>query len=380
MLSRQIDHPVYIDTNEELARFCEQWSQASVLTLDTEFIRTDTFYPIGALIQVSDGTGCFLIDPLEIDDFTGFKALMTNTTITKVLHSCSEDLEVFDRLLGVLPKPLIDTQIAAGMNGLGFSLGYQAMTEALLQIHVAKGETRSNWLQRPLTDSQIHYAALDVAYLPDMYTMLCNALAENGRMPWLQEECDKLINNYGGPDAIRLHYLKVKSAWKLSRPQLGVLQLVIEWREHKARERNRPRGRVLKDRSCFEMARLQPTTIHELSAIDEIGPKIVRNNGDDLLSLIKQGQELNESALPPALPKPLPPANGTIMKRLKAHVVKRAEQLNMAPELLAKKKDYEALLRSGFHGSEYQLPETLLGWRKKVIGDDLLDILKKEGA
>ncbi len=380
MLSRQIDHPVYIDTNEALARFCEQWARADVLALDTEFIRTDTFYPIGALIQVSDGTGCFLIDPLPIDDFTGFKALMTNPGITKVLHSCSEDLEVFDRLLGVLPAPLIDTQIAAGMNGLGFSLGYQAMTEALLQIHVAKGETRSNWLQRPLTDSQIHYAALDVAYLPEMYAMLRDALSRNERMPWLQEECDKLVNSYDRTDAISQHYLKVKSAWKLSRPQLGVLQLVIEWREHKARERDRPRGRVLKDRSCFEIARLQPNSIKALSSIDEIGHKTVRNNGQDLLDLIRQGQQLDAMALPPALPKPLPPAQGTMMKRLKAHVVKRAEQLQMAPELLARKKDYEALLRSGIYGNEYQLSDSMSGWRKKIIGDDLLAIVKNEGV
>ncbi|ARN75883.1 ribonuclease D [Oceanicoccus sagamiensis] len=380
MLSRQIDHPVYIDTNEALAQFCQQWSKATVLALDTEFIRTDTFYPIGALIQVSDGSGCFLIDPLPIDDFSPFKVLMTDPAITKVLHSCSEDLEVFDRLLGVLPTPLIDTQIAAGMNGLGFSLGYQAMTEALLQIHVAKGETRSNWLQRPLTDSQIHYAALDVAYLPDMYTMLCESLEAQGRMAWLQEECNKLINGYGGADAIRNHYLKVKSAWKLSAAQLGVLQLVVEWREHKARDRDRPRGRVLKDRSCFEIARLQPDSIRALSGIDEIGPKTVRNNGDDLLKLIKQGQSLPKTELPPALPKPLPPANGTIMKRLKAHVAKRAEQLNMAPELLARKKDYESLLRSGFHGDSYQLPDTLSGWRKSVVGDELLAILAKEGV
>ena len=380
MLSQQIDQPIYIATNETLASFCEQWSRASVLALDTEFIRTDTFYPIGALIQVSDGTACFLIDPLPIDDFTAFKELMTDPQITKVLHSCSEDLEVFDRLFGVLPAPLIDTQIAAGMNGLGFSLGYQAMTEALLQIHVAKGETRSNWLQRPLTDSQIHYAALDVAYLPQMYSMLCDSLADNNRLPWLQEECDKLISNYGAPDAIRMHYRKVKSAWKLSPPQLAVLQLVIEWRENKARERDRPRGRVLKDKSCFEIARLQPDSTHALADIDEIGPKTVRKNGDELLALIKQAQALDSAELPAALPKPLPPANGSIMKRLKAHVAKRAEQLNMAPELLARKKDYESLLRSGFDSGEYRLPETLSGWRKEVVGDDLLAILTKEGA
>ncbi|WP_255399425.1 ribonuclease D [Oceanicoccus sp. KOV_DT_Chl] len=115
----QIEHPVYIDNNTDLARFCQQWAKAPVLALDTEFIRTDTFYPIGALVQVSDGTGCFLIDPLSIDDFSPFSALLENKDITKVLHSCSEDLEVFDRLFGVIPNPLVDTQIAAGLDGWG---------------------------------------------------------------------------------------------------------------------------------------------------------------------------------------------------------------------------------------------------------------------
>ncbi|HEB27575.1 MAG TPA: ribonuclease D [Porticoccus sp.] len=378
MQSRQIDHPIYIDTSETLQRFCGQWAHASVLALDTEFIRTDTFYPIGALIQVSDGTGCFLIDPLAIDDFSAFKALLVDPNIIKVLHSCSEDLEVFDCLFGVLPVPLIDTQIAAGLDGLGFSLGYQAMTDALLQIHVAKGETRSNWLQRPLTDSQIHYAALDVAYLPEMYQMLTESLQTKGRLPWLQEECTKQTDQFGATDAISHYYKKVKSAWKLSAAELGVLQILTQWREEKARELDRPRGRVIKDRCCFDMARVQPQSIKALSAIEELGHKTIRNNGDEILALIKQGQSLDAAELPQRLPKPLPPANGTIMKRLKSHVSHRAEQLNMAQELLVKKRDYEALLRSGFDGGNYQLPPTLSGWRKAVIGDALIDILEKE--
>ncbi|WP_339339213.1 ribonuclease D [uncultured Oceanicoccus sp.] len=380
MFSQQIDHPVYIETNQALAAYCEQWSKAKVLALDTEFIRTNTFYPIAALIQVSDGNGCFLIDPLVIDDFAAFKQLMINPQITKVLHACNEDLEVFDRLLGVLPTPLIDTQIAAGMNGLGFNLGYQAMTKGLLQIELAKGETRSNWLQRPLTHSQIHYAVLDVAYLLKMYRLLCDSLAANNRMPWLVEECDKLVNNYKIPDAIALHYLKVKSAWKLSPSQLAVLQQVIEWREHIARERDQPRGRIIKDKSCLEIARLQPDNLRALSDINDITPKTVRKDGETLLTLIKQAQALDSAELPAALPKPLPPANGSLLKRLKAYVAKRAEQLNMAPELLARKKDYESLLRSGFDSGHYSLPDTLSGWRKPVIGDDLLAILTKQSG
>jgi ribonuclease D len=380
MQSRHNDYPIYIDTNETLQRLCEQWAGASVLALDTEFIRTDTFYPIGALIQVSDGTGCFLIDPLAIDDFSAFKALLIDPKIIKVLHSCSEDLEVFDCLFGVLPAPLIDTQIAAGLDGLGFSLGYQAMTDALLQIHVPKGETRSNWLQRPLTDSQIHYAALDVAYLPEMYRMLTESLEAKGRLQWLQEECNKQVDQFGGADTISHYYKKVKSAWKLSAAELGVLQILTQWREEKARQLDRPRGRVIKDRCCFDMARAQPQSIQTLSAIEELSAKTIRNDGDKILALIKQGQNLEVAELPQCLPRPLPPANGSILKRLKSHVKHRAEQLNMAQELLVKKRDYEALLRSGFNGGGYHLPATLSGWRKAVIGDALIDILEKENA
>ena len=373
-----LTHPVYIDDNETLRKYCLQWQHATVLALDTEFIRTDTFYPIGALIQVSEGTACFLIDPLSIDDFTPFTKLLTDPGIVKVLHSCSEDLEVFERLFQVLPQPLIDTQIAAGLDGYGFSIGYQKMTESLLQIHVPKGETRSNWLQRPLTESQIHYAALDVAYLPEMYHRLQQSLELKGRWQWLLDDCAQLTRGQNDSDAVSQYYKKVKSVWKLSVRQLGVLRCVVEWRESEARERDRPRGRIVKDKSCFDIARLQPRDIKSLSAIEEVGPKTIRNYGTVLLNLVASGQSLPASALPEQLPKPLPPQAGSLLKQLKAHVNHRAEHLQMAPELLVRKRDYEALLRSGAGDQDYQLPESLCGWRKEVIGKDLLDIVIKQ--
>ncbi len=376
--SQQIDHPVYIDNSESLEQFCQQWSQAEFLTLDTEFIRTDTFYPIGALIQVSDGKGCFLIDPLAIEDFSAFKQILIDDKIIKVLHSCSEDLEVFDRLLGVLPQPLIDTQIAAGLDGLGFSMGYQRLTEALLQIHVPKGETRSNWLQRPLTNSQIHYAALDVAYLPKMYRMLRDSLQAKGRWSWLVEECQGLAENYRRNSDIELYYQKVKSVWKLSRQQLAVLQALTLWREQQARKRDKPRGRILKDKSCHDIARWQPADLKALSRIEDVGPKTLRQDGETILGIVQAALDIDEREYPQSLPKPLPPQTGTLLKRLKAHVGQRADHLQLAQELLVKKRDYEALLRSGMERGEYKLPESLGGWREDVIGRDLLAIIQRE--
>ncbi|MEE8058226.1 MAG: ribonuclease D [Pseudomonadales bacterium] len=378
MLDRHIDHPLYIESDQELSRLCAQWANVDLLALDTEFIRTDTFYPIGALVQVSVGGGCFLIDPLAISDFSPFIALLADENIVKVVHACSEDLEVFDRLFGVLPRPLIDTQIAAALDGYGFSLGYQRLTEALLQVHVPKGETRSNWLQRPLTGSQIHYAALDVAYLPEMYQLLTDSLQEKGRLAWLQEECNVLVNTYADTEKIAQYYKKVKSCWKLLPSQLAVLQALIQWREMKAREKDVPRGRVLKDCSCFDIARMQPQTLKALSQIDEVGPKTIRQFGETILDTIEQAQSIAEDEWPERLPRPLPSQTAKLLKILKAHVCRRAEQLQLAQELLAKKRDYEALLRSGVNGGEYRLPESLSGWRKEVVGNELIDLLGRE--
>ena len=378
MLERQIEHPHYIDSDEELRRLCMQWSKVDLLALDTEFIRTDTFYPIGALVQVSDGSGCFLIDPLAINDLSPFSTLLADTSITKVLHACSEDLEIFDRLFSALPTPMIDTQLAAALDGYGFSLGYQGLTEALLQIHVAKGETRSNWLQRPLTESQIHYAALDVAYLPEMYRRLTESLQQKGRLAWLQDECKKMVDSYSDRDNIEHYYKKVKSSWKLNPSQLAVLQQLTRWREHTAREKDVPRGRVLKDRSCLEIARLQPQGLPDLSRIDEVGPGTLRRYGETILQVIKEGLAIAAHDWPAALPKPLPPQTNKLLKMMRAQVNNRAEQLQLAPEILAKKRDFEALLRSGSADGNYQLPESLTGWRKDVVGDELLKLLSRE--
>lgn len=370
-----VKDPIYIASNADLQRYCEQWCGASLLALDTEFIRTDTFYPVGALIQVSDGDGCMLIDPLAIDDFSAFTALLENPAITKVLHSCSEDLEVFDRLFGVLPSPLIDTQIAAALDGWGFSLGYQRMTEALMDIHVPKGETRSNWLRRPLSDSQIHYAALDVAYLPEMCQRLLQSLSEKGRFSWLQEECDLLLERFVGSDQGESYYKKVKSAWKLNARQLARLQLLTAWRENTARGKDKPRGRIIKDKSCFELARLNPASTDELKNIDELSPNAVRQYGEQILSLLSQADGLSAEQLPATIPRPLPPESGKTLKVLKNHVSECALRLNVAQEMLARNKDYEALLRS-FSAGDNQLPESLSGWRKSVLGDDLLSLLQ----
>ena len=176
-----IEAPVYVTDNAVLATLCEQWQQLPLIALDTEFVRVDTFYPRIGLIQVGDGFKNYLLDPLVLNDWSGFIALLSNPAVTKVLHSCSEDLVVFKDFFKQLPTPLFDSQRAAAFLGFGYSISYQNLVKEVLDIEVSKDQTRSDWTRRPLTEDQCNYAALDVAYLPAITQFLKDKLVTTKR-------------------------------------------------------------------------------------------------------------------------------------------------------------------------------------------------------
>ena len=164
---------------------------ADVLALDTEFVRTRTYYPELGLLQVSDGEHCFLFDPLILD-LNIFSEILLNNNITKVLHSCSEDLEVFQHAFGVLPRPIYDTQISSSFLGLGFSVSYQTLVEHYLSLRIEKDQTRSNWLARPLSKRQLDYAAQDVVYLYEVYKIQQSAINETHKADWIISDLEKI--------------------------------------------------------------------------------------------------------------------------------------------------------------------------------------------
>lgn len=367
---------LWIDSNAALRELCERCMDLDAIALDTEFIRQKTFFPIASLIQLNDGERNYLIDPLEIDDWEAFAALLCAPQVTKLLHSCSEDMEVFRSLLGVLPQPLIDTQMAAGFFNIGFSMSYQRLCAELLGVEVEKGETRSNWLQRPLTESQKHYAALDVEYLIPMLTTMQNRYGDSERWQWLQQDCDALVDSYRFDDGGVGYYLKVKSAWKLDRKQLAVLQALCLWREEKVRKRDIPRGFLIKDRGLFELARVQPANRQGMQGLEDVPPPFVRRYGETVLDLIESvlGEDGNDH--PARLPGPLSRRDGDRLKDLKLLAAKRAEDLGIPVEILIRKRDFEQLIRSSRAGSNApSLPESLRGWRKQVIGNYLIEAL-----
>lgn len=368
----------WIADNASLAQHCTSWRSLPFVAVDTEFMRVDTFYPIAGLLQVSEGERAYLIDPLLIDDWTPLAQLLQDPAVVKVLHACSEDLEVFQRLTGSLPTPLFDTQLAAGYLNLGFSMGYSRLVQAVLDIELPKGETRSDWLQRPLSETQVSYAAEDVLHLAQVYDRLQQQLSAD-KYAWVLEDGAELVANLGREIAPESAYREAKLAWKLSPQQLAVLRELCAWREREARARNQPRNRVVREHSLWPLARTQPDNLVALARIEDMHPKTVRQDGETLLRLIKRAAAMPQDEWPPALPEPLPIEAAALLKKLRAIGQREGERLNIAPELMLRKKTLEALLKTGYPSGPYRLPESLRGWRRELMGQALLDCLAAEG-
>lgn len=372
--------PRLIESASQLRHACDRWRQQPTLGLDTEFVRERTFFPALGLIQVSDGSESFLVDPLAIKDLAPLADVLRHPRVVKILHSPSEDLEVFYHRFGELPRPIFDTQIAAALVGLGFGLGYRHLVRELFTVEIPKDETRTNWLRRPLTPAQKDYAALDVAYLPGLHTLLDERLRHLGRESWAREECEQIIDaNRFLPDPETI-YLKVRTARSMSRQELAVLRTLCSWREQEARRRDLPRNFVIHEAALPHLARQQPTSLEALSTIKAIHPNEIRRHGRTLVHLIERAGQLPLEALPPSPHRPvdLSPFRGLI-DELREAVAAVAAELDVPAELLASKKTVEDLVRQALTRDEPSHAAVLGGWRRKAIGDRLLSILVGSG-
>ncbi|PCJ39944.1 MAG: ribonuclease D [SAR86 cluster bacterium] len=380
---------IVITEDHDLNQYCDSWKNKPYLALDTEFMRTDSFYPKVALLQVSDGERNFLIDPLSIADWEQFIALMLAPEITKIFHSCSEDLLVFIRQFGLLPSPVFDTQVANAFLNQGFGLSYQNMVSEQLGIDVPKGETRSNWLQRPLSAQQLDYAALDVAYLPEIYLRQKEALAAMNKLVWVEEDCQRLGNNYKEELAqdFSQTYRNISAAWQLDEEQLVILKVLAEWREKRARHRDKPRNWIIKDKELVTIAKSIPENIEQLSQIEGLNTNFIHYEGRALITLIQDNLNIDAEKLPEALPRPLSNGQKKIFKKAQLLVEKKAGELNLPIEVLGRKRTlisvFQEILKLKSSATEelidvdkMNLPDELLGWRKEILVEGLLEVLQ----
>lgn len=365
--------PSLVTTDDGLAKCHDACLKVPRIAFDTEFIRTDTFYPRIGLIQICDGDTVWLVDPLAINDLTPLLSLLRDPSVVKVFHSCSEDLEVLDSAFSTLPAPLFDTQVAAAFAGYGFSRGYAPLVLEVLGIGLDKHETRSDWLQRPLSEAQCRYAAEDVWYLVKVYDQLVEDL-DPERRAWIAEDMATLLDNAAQQDAPERYYQRIKGAWRLRPGDQHLLQQLACWREQLAREANRPRGYIVPDGVLAEVVRLKPSTRGQLGRIQGIHGRTVRQYGEELLEQLHELLDCQQ-ALPEdfeTIPAPLDGEGRKLLTQLRQRLDECAAALAVAPEILARKRDLEELVRSVQRG-EPVLPDSLgRGWRHAVIGKELL--------
>lgn len=371
MTSQLSSEPTWVCSNESLAEHCQQWVAQDAIALDTEFIRQITYYPRPGLIQLATTDAIYLIDPLAINQWQPFAALLQNPTVIKVIHACNEDLEVFKLLTDVLPTPLFDTQVAAAFANMGMMIGYQTLLKQILCVDIPKEETLSDWLQRPLSAAQIEYAALDVTYLLSLYDYFRSELGKTDKLKWLDDENRHIIESY---DSVKPEdaWQEVGRANQLRPQQLAVLQALCLFRETEAREANLSRNRIIPKGALWNLARYQPRTLTALQHTPDMRFGAVQNYGEEIIAIIRQARTTPKDQCPAPLTKALSPAAQEQSDYVKAWLTERARQLDIPAELVLNSKFIMALMQSWIKTGEFTLSNTLTGWRRDMIGIPLV--------
>jgi ribonuclease D len=359
-----------------------QWKSAACLALDTEFIRTNTLLAKPGLVQIADEKGVYLIDPLSVKDLSSLVPILEDPAITKIMHAMSEDVDLLFHSLGARICQVFDTQVAAAFVGAGVSLGYQNLVKQVLEVELDKGETRSDWLQRPLTDSQLRYAALDVIYLIKLFKVLQPKMISLGYLSALFEETRFLTEqSFNAWDHPEMSYLKLRGGWDLSAEAQHLLQELVIWRDKTAVSENIPKPWVFDDASLIEMARRQPKTIFELKRIKSVAGRSSRQFGDAVVAVINQSRTLPTDFK--FIDGPLKPDEMTLFRKLKAVVNEVSKQTGIPAQLLGSRKMLEAVVIQCSRHQEGNvcaegLPAEYLGWRRPFFEQRFMKVLETE--
>ncbi|UCC56883.1 MAG: ribonuclease D [Gammaproteobacteria bacterium] len=361
---------LYVETAAELETLCGQLTGAQWMTLDTEFLREKTYYPKLCLLQLAVPGVVACIDPLAIEDISPILDVIYDENITKVMHAARQDMEILYHLRGTLPAPVFDTQVAALLLGLPDQVGYGTLVGELLGVTLDKLHTRADWSQRPLSPEQIRYAADDVIYLAQAYERLVARLGELGRLDWLTEDFERLVQPelYSNPPGQA--WLKVRGINRIKGPSLSVLQVLAAWRESLAQQLDRPRGWLLRDDVLLDIARQMPGNLAALGKIRGLSERVVNRNGKHILGLIAEARNREPEPLPVSGPRRrLRPEQEALVDALMAVVRLSALENSLNPAVLATRKQLESLV------ADSESAEVMRGWRGKLAGDRLQALL-----
>lgn len=370
-MTRQGISYMYIATQENLAAFAERARSSSVLAIDTEFLREKTYYAKLCLLQMATDDEVVIVDPFEMDDLSVLAPLLTDERIVKLFHAAGQDLEIILREVGVLPRPVFDTQIAAALLGHTQQIGYAALVHAECGVSLKKIDSFTDWSRRPLSASQRDYAADDVVYLPRLYAGMRAALEEKGRLHWLDHDFEELSDPVRYEANERERFRRLKRVSQLSRRQLSAAREVAAWRELEAQRRDVPRKWVVTDEQIVEACKREARTIDELFMVRGLSDRLSTKDARAVVSLISSAL----SAPPDTWPEldrcgKSEPNVDAELDLMSALVRLRAKENGIAFPTLASHDDLARVARGYREGVDL-----LRGWRRAIVGEELLELL-----
>ena len=359
-----------ITTTADLAAACSRLAEHPVITVDTEFLRETTYYPLLCVVQMASPQEAVVIDALaEGIDLKPFFELMGNEKVLKVFHAARQDIEIIWHQANIIPHPVFDTQVAAMVLGYGDSIAYDQLVEKVTGHRPDKTHRFTDWSRRPLTKEQMHYAVSDVTHLREVFAALDADLKKRRRSEWVSIEMEILTSP-------RTYDFHPERAWerlktRVRKPKdLAVLMEVAAWREQEAQSRDVPRGRVLRDEAISDIATHAPTTLERLAHLRSVPKGFEKSRwGADIVAAVERGLARDLSKLP-KLEKPRNNSNGAaIVELLKVLLRMTAERHAVASKVIATVDDLEEIAAD----DEADVP-ALRGWRRELFGDAALKL------
>ena len=357
-----------ISTSDDLAAVCARMAKHPFVTVDTEFLRETTYYPLLCVAQMASPEEAVVVDALVTGlDLSPLFALMANESIIKVFHAARQDIEIVWNMAKTIPHPIVDTQVAAMVLGYGDSISYDQLVQRITGDTLDKSHRFTDWTRRPLSDAQIAYALSDVTHLRDVYLKLAEDLDKRGRNNWVEAEMEVLTS----PETYRADperaWERLKS--RVRKPkELAVLMEVAAWREREAQTRDVPRGRVIKDDVIGDIAVQAPTSIERLGHLRSLPKGFERSRwGEQIIEAVKRGLERDSKTLP-RLERFRPAANGAAtVELLKVLLRMTAERHGVAAKVIATIDDLDRIAAD----DEADVP-ALKGWRRDLFGEKAL--------
>ncbi|MCW5688479.1 MAG: ribonuclease D [Pseudolabrys sp.] len=357
-----------ITTSADLAAVCERMARHEFVTVDTEFLRETTYYPLLCVAQMATDDEAVVIDALAPGiDLTPFYQLMANEKVMKVFHAARQDIEILWNMAKTIPHPIVDTQVAAMVLGYGDSISYDQLVQRITGDVLDKSNRFTDWTRRPLTDAQVTYALSDVTHLRAVYLKLAADLAKRGRATWVEAEMGVLTS----PETYRMD---PERAWERLRTrarkpkELAVLMEVAAWREREAQTRDVPRSRVLKDDVVGDIATQAPTTIEKLGHLRSLPKGFERSRwGEQIVEAVARGLARDPKTLP-RFERSRPAPNGAaIVELLKVLLRMTSESHAVAAKVIATVDDLERIA-----ADDNADVAALKGWRRELFGEKAL--------